>query len=197
MALGMLLVIVGGNIDLSVGSVVGFVGAIAATLMVDYKMPWVPVVGRLAGRWAALIGAAQGYFVAYAKIPSFIVTLGGMLIFRGLTGNMLLGQFVGPFPKAFQTISAGFIPDFSDFPASERDARQAGSFHWGSMLIGIVGAAVLMLVIGLRRWRRAQRRSRWRPSRSALFIGKNADLRRADPSASATCWPPTRACRTC
>ena len=115
MALGMLLIIVGGNIDLSVGSIVGFVGAVAATLMVDYKMPWVPVVG-LSLVLGGLIGAAQGYFVAYAKIPSFIVTLGGMLIFRGLTGNMLLGQFVGPFPKDFQTISSGFIPDFVSAP---------------------------------------------------------------------------------
>src|SRR3954471_25078256 len=75
MALGMLLIIVGGNIDLSVGSIVGFIGAIAATMMVDYKMPWVPVVG-LSLLLGAAIGAAQGYFVAYAKIPSFIVTLG-------------------------------------------------------------------------------------------------------------------------
>ena len=115
MALGMLLIIVGGNIDLSVGSIVGFVGAIAATMMVDYKMPWVPVVG-LSLVVGGLIGAAQGYFVAYAKIPSFIVTLGGMLVFRGLTGNILLGQFVGPFPKDFQSISSGFIPDFVSAP---------------------------------------------------------------------------------
>ncbi len=115
MALGMLLIIVGGNIDLSVGSIVGFIGAIAATMMVDYKMPWVPVVGisLVAG---GLIGAAQGYFVAYARIPSFIVTLGGMLVFRGLTGNILPGQFVGPFPKDFQSISSGFIPDVVGAP---------------------------------------------------------------------------------
>lgn len=108
MALGMLLIIVGGNIDLSVGSIVGFIGAIAATMMVDYKLPWIPVVGisLVAG---GLIGAAQGYFVAYAKIPSFIVTLGGMLVFRGLTGNILLGQFVGLFPK----ISRASVPDSS------------------------------------------------------------------------------------
>src|SRR6476646_5116971 len=66
MALGMLLIIVGGHIDLLVGS-------IAATLMVDYKMPWVPVVG-ISLLLGAAIGAAQGYFVAFAKIPSFIVT---------------------------------------------------------------------------------------------------------------------------
>src|SRR6266567_3543935 len=115
MALGMLLIIVGGNIDLSVGSIVGFVGAIAATMMVDYKIPWIPVVG-ISLVLGGLIGAAQGYFVAFAKIPSFIVTLGGMLIFRGLTGNILLGQFVGPFPKDFQSISSGFIPDFLSGP---------------------------------------------------------------------------------
>src|SRR6266516_934596 len=59
MALGMLL-IVGGNIDLSVGSIVGFVGAIAATMMVDYRIPWVPVVG-ISLALGGLIGAAQGY----------------------------------------------------------------------------------------------------------------------------------------
>ena len=66
MALGMLLIIVGGNIDLSVGSIVGFVGAVAATMMVDYKIPWLPVVG-LSLVLGGVIGAAQGYFVAYAQ----------------------------------------------------------------------------------------------------------------------------------
>src|SRR5882757_883020 len=144
MALGMLLIIVGGNIDLSVGSIVGFIGAIAATMMVDYKLPWVPVVGisLVAG---GLIGAAQGYFVAYAKIPSFIVTLGGMLVFRGLTGNILLGQFVGPFPRDFQSISSGFIPDVASTPllAVFGDGIVFGpNFRWTSMLIGLAGAAL-------------------------------------------------------
>src|SRR6195952_3523121 len=72
MALGMLLVIVGGNIDLSVGSVCGFIGALAAVLMVEYNWNYVPtvIVCILAG---AVIGGAQGWFVAYRKIPSFIV----------------------------------------------------------------------------------------------------------------------------
>src|SRR3954451_23247837 len=83
MALGMLLVIVAGHIDLSVGSVCGFIGALAAVLMVSYDWHWLPatVVCVAAG---AVIGAAQGWLVAYPKIPSFIVTLGGMLVFRGL-----------------------------------------------------------------------------------------------------------------
>ena len=174
MALGMLLIIVGGNIDLSVGSIVGFIGAIAATMMVDYKIPWVPVVGLslVAG---GLIGAAQGYFVAYAKIPSFIVTLGGMLVFRGLTGNILLGQFVGPFPKDFQSISSGFIPDFISEPlfAIFGNGFIFGStFKWTSMLIGLIGAAVLIFT-SVRRWRHARTHA-METEPLALFIGKNA-----------------------
>ncbi|TXI15234.1 MAG: sugar ABC transporter permease [Roseateles sp.] len=110
MALGMLLVIVAGHIDLSVGSVCGFIGALAAVLMVRFEWHFVPTVllSVLAG---ALIGAMQGWFVAYARIPSFIVTLGGMLVFKGLTLALLQGQSVGPFPETFQKLSSGFIPD--------------------------------------------------------------------------------------
>jgi putative multiple sugar transport system permease protein len=172
MALGMLLIIVGGNIDLSVGSIVGFIGAIAATMMVDYKIPWVPVVGLslVAG---GLIGAAQGYFVAYAKIPSFIVTLGGMLVFRGLTGNILLGQFVGPFPKDFQSISSGFIPDVVSAPLLALFGDGIGAnFRWTSMLIGLAGAALLIFT-GARRWRRARVHT-METEPLALFLGKNA-----------------------
>jgi len=110
MALGMLLVIVAGHIDLSVGSVVGFVGALAAVLMVEYHVNFLVtiVLSLLAG---ALIGGAQGAFVAYFRIPSFIVTLAGMLVFKGLTLALLQGQSVGPFPEGFQRISSGFLPD--------------------------------------------------------------------------------------
>jgi len=172
MALGMLLIIVGGNIDLSVGSIVGFIGAIAATMMVDYKLPWVPVVGLslVAG---GLIGAAQGYFVAYAKIPSFIVTLGGMLVFRGLTGNILLGQFVGPFPRDFQSISSGFIPDVVSAPLLALFGDDLGAnFRWTSMLIGLAGAAILIFT-SARRWRHARAHT-METEPLALFIGKNA-----------------------
>ena len=172
MALGMLLIIVGGNIDLSVGSIVGFVGAIAATMMVDYRMPWVPVVG-ISLVVGGLIGAAQGYFVAYAKIPSFIVTLGGMLVFRGLTGNILLGQFVGPFPKDFQSISSGFIPDFVSAPLLAIFGNGIGpNFRWTSMLIGLIGAALLVFT-SARRWRRAKAHT-METEPLALFVGKNA-----------------------
>ncbi len=110
MALGMLLVIVAGHIDLSVGSVVAFTGAIAAVAMVNYKLD--PVVASLAALiMGGVIGAWQGFWVAYMRIPSFIVTLSGMLLFRGLTLYMLEGQPVGPFPESFRAIASGFIPE--------------------------------------------------------------------------------------
>ena len=110
MAIGMLLVIVAGHIDLSVGSVVGFVGALAAVLMVELGWHYLPtaIVCLALG---VVIGAMQGYWVAYWKIPSFIVTLAGMLVFRGLTLALLQGQSIGPFPETFQKLSSGFIPD--------------------------------------------------------------------------------------
>ena len=112
MALGMLLVIVSGHIDLSVGSVAAFTGAVSAVLTVNLDWPfWAVIPSCLAV--GALIGAAQGYWIAYWRIPSFIVTLAGMLVFRGLTLWMLDGQNIGPFPKAFQSLSTGFIPDLT------------------------------------------------------------------------------------
>ncbi len=110
MALGMLLVIVAGHIDLSVGSVVAFVGALAAVMMVEWDLPMILTVPVCLLTGAA-IGAAQGYWIAYWRIPSFIVTLAGMLVFRGLTLWLLEGQSVGPFPKTFQLLSTGFVPD--------------------------------------------------------------------------------------
>ncbi|BBB48852.1 multiple monosaccharide ABC transporter permease [Pelolinea submarina] len=114
MALGMLIVIVAGWIDLSVGSVAAVIGAVAAVLMVRLDVNWVVtfMISLLAG---ALIGAFQGYWIAYAKIPAFIVTLAGMLVFRGLTLVILNGEAVGPFPVGFQKLSSGFIPDFFNY----------------------------------------------------------------------------------
>ena len=182
MALGMLLVIVGGNIDLSVGSVVGFVGGVSASLMVGFhlpetaltpdiyvKLPW-QVVMPLGILLGAAIGAGQGYFVAYSKIPSFIVTLAGMLIFRGLTGQMLQGQFVGPFPENFQNISKGFIPDLSDFGILKADNVQE-QFYWLSMLIGLAGA-VWLLLSSARKWQKTQAEG-LENEPFGLFMGKN------------------------
>ncbi|MEE2860804.1 MAG: multiple monosaccharide ABC transporter permease [Paracoccus sp. (in: a-proteobacteria)] len=110
MALGMLLVIVAGHIDLSVGSVMGFIGALAAVMIVSWDLP-VWMAGAVCMAAGMAIGAVQGYFVAYWKIPSFIVTLAGMLVFRGLSLWLLAGQSIGPFPNSFQLLSTGFIPD--------------------------------------------------------------------------------------
>jgi putative multiple sugar transport system permease protein len=168
-------VIVGGNIDLSVGSIVGFVGGCAAMLMVGFHVPWLDfdlklpwqLVIPLALILGGAIGVFQGYFIAYSKIPSFIVTLAGMLIFRGLTGNMLQGQFVGPFAKGFQSISAGFIPDFSDFGILKFQPQ----FYWLSMLLGAIGAALLIFT-SARRWMRDNAQS-METEPFALFVGKN------------------------
>jgi putative multiple sugar transport system permease protein len=109
LAVGMLLVIVTGNIDLSVGSVVAFVGAVSAVLMVDMKMPVLPAI-LISLAIGGLVGACQGYFVAFLKIPAFIVTLAGMLVFRGFTMVILKGQTKAPFEKSFQSIAAGYLP---------------------------------------------------------------------------------------
>ncbi len=109
MALGMLLVIVAGHIDLSVGSVCGFIGAVAAVLMVQFEMHFVPAT-LLCLATGAAIGAMQGWFVAFYKVPSFIVTLAGMLVFKGLALALLQGQSVGPFPTSFQTAELGLHP---------------------------------------------------------------------------------------
>lgn len=111
LAIGMVLVIITGHIDLSVGSVAAFIGALAAIMMVNWQVPTFLAV-ILALIMGALIGAWQGFWVAYVKIPAFIVTLAGMLLFRGLTMIVLGGQSIAPFPKSFQKISSGFIPDW-------------------------------------------------------------------------------------
>jgi putative multiple sugar transport system permease protein len=133
MALGMLLVIVAGHIDLSVGSVCGFIGALAAVLMVEYEWHFVPtfLACLIAG---GAIGAAQGWFVAYFRIPSFIVTLAGMLVFKGLSLALLAGQSVGPFPVAFQRLSSGFIPE----------ALATDGLRLTSLVLGALAAAALV-----------------------------------------------------
>ncbi len=133
MALGMLMVIVAGHIDLSVGSVMGFVGALAAVMLVTWDLP-VAVVIPVSLIVGAVIGAAQGYFVAFWRIPSFIVTLAGMLVFRGLSLWLLAGQSVGPFPKSFQALSNGFIPDLFG----------VGKPNVTALVAGVIAVAVLI-----------------------------------------------------
>jgi putative multiple sugar transport system permease protein len=164
MALGMLLVIVTGHIDLSVGSVAGFIGAIAAVLMVRYHIdyPLAFIACLLVG---AAIGAAQGYWVAYFGIPSFIVTLAGMLVFKGLALAVLQGQSVGPFPPTFQKLSSGFIPEL--FPGAD-------TLHPTSLLIGAVLALALVYAGAKTRAREQSHGIEVEPY--ALFVGKSAAL---------------------
>ncbi|WP_066043385.1 multiple monosaccharide ABC transporter permease [Herbiconiux solani] len=109
LAIGMVMVIIAGHIDLSVGSVAAFVGIVVATAMQQWNLPWPLgiVLGLVVG---ALIGAWQGWWVAFVGVPAFIVTLAGMLIFRG--GNQLIGNAnTIPVPQGFTEIGAGYLPE--------------------------------------------------------------------------------------
>lgn len=110
LAVGMLILIVLGHIDLSVGSVAGFVGAVSAIMMVNYNInPAIAIVISLL--IGAAVGAFQGFWIAYVKVPAFIATLAGMLLFKGLMIVVTGGKTIGPFPEIFQLISSGYIPD--------------------------------------------------------------------------------------
>jgi putative multiple sugar transport system permease protein len=108
-----------------------------------------------------IIGIWQGFWVAYAKIPAFIVTLAGMLIFRGLTLTLLAGQSVGPFPAEFQGLAAGFIPDFFNNEG----------LHLTSLVIGALLSTFLVYLDF--RSRRNQRKYNFPVSSTPLFILKN------------------------
>ncbi len=182
MALGMLLVIVAGHIDLSVGSVAGFIGAAAAVLMVDYGFnPFVAAVLCIA--LGAVIGGVQGYFVAYMKIPSFIVTLAGMLVFKGLLLWLLGGRSLGPFPTEFQMLSAGFIPDFfGPWTIVEPTLNASGGptpgtgivLHATTMIIGVLIVA-LMIFFALKS-RRNRESHGYEAEPFSFFIVKNIVL---------------------
>lgn len=111
LAIGMLILIVLNHIDLSVGSIVAIVGAIAGTLMTVKGIPvyLAVIISLLVG---ALIGGMQGFWVAVVGVPSFIVTLGGQLLFRGLTMFTLKGKTIAPLPTSFQVFSSKFVPEF-------------------------------------------------------------------------------------
>lgn len=160
MALGMLLIIVAGAIDLSVGSIAAFIGAVAAVLMVKMHVHWslTMLISLVIG---ALAGIFQGYWIAYLKIPSFIVTLGGMLIFRGLTLLTLQGEAVGPFPVEFQRLSTGFIPDFFHYEG----------FHITTLLLGAL-FSILIIVMDIRS-RRNQQKYNFEVTPFYFFVVKN------------------------
>jgi putative multiple sugar transport system permease protein len=161
MAVGMLLVIVCGHIDLSVGSVLGFIGALAAVMIVNWDLPWL-LAAVLCLAAGAAIGAAQGFWVAYFRIPSFIVTLAGMLVFKGLTLWLLAGQSVGPFPPEFRLISSGFVPDL--FGGED--------LNLFSLVAGTAVAALLLWLAIRTRARQVAAGAETEPF--AFFAGRNA-----------------------
>ena len=110
LAIGMVMVIISRHIDLSVGSVAAFVGAVSAIMMTKWDLPWFLAVVLCLGL-GALIGAWHGFWVAYVGIPAFIVTLASMLIFRGLTLTVLNGQTVANLPPHFEAMGNGFLPE--------------------------------------------------------------------------------------
>ena len=133
--LGMLPVILTGNVDLSVGSTVAFVGAVAAVLQVKFGWGTVPtlVVSLLVG---AAIGAWNGLWIAKFDIPAFIVTLSSQLVFRGLTLVVLDGASIGPFDDTFRAIANSFLPD----------AFQLSEMHLTSLILGLLACVIFVLL---------------------------------------------------
>lgn len=143
LAMGMVLVIIAGHIDLSVGSVAAFVGIIVAKLCADFGLN--PLLALVAGLGVGfLVGSWQGFWVAKWGIPAFITTLAGMMLFRG--ANQLIGHSLTvPVPKFFQTLGAGYLPDV---------APDVLPFNLPTMVIAALG--VLALAWGEFRKRRQQ-----------------------------------------
>ncbi|MEU8350418.1 MULTISPECIES: multiple monosaccharide ABC transporter permease [Streptomyces] len=146
LAIGMMIVIIAGHIDLSVGSLAAFIGAAAGVMMIKHDMPW-----ALALALCLLIGAAagawQGFWIAYIGIPSFIVTLAGMLLFRGATQILLEGQTLRPFPDGFQSVGNGFIPEMGPYT----------DYHNPTLVIAL---AVILFVLW-REWRDRKRQEEY------------------------------------
>lgn len=140
LATGMLLcILTGGNIDLSVGSVVCFVGAVGATMMETYEMNmWVSILVMLLV--GLVIGAWQGFWIAFVRIPPFITTLSGMLVFRGLSNVVLNGMTVSITNQTFIRIFGGgadcYVPDFFG----------GNGFNITCMLAGVIAGVIYALL---------------------------------------------------
>lgn len=166
LATGMLLcILTQGNIDLSVGSVVGFVGAISAMLILQAHVPvWIALsLSMLAG---LLIGIWHGWWIAYIGVPAFIVTLAGQLIFRGLTMTALNGLSLAPLPESYQFLAAGFIPDIANI------TFMGQPFNLLAFLAGV--AASLLFIISETSKRRNRRKYNFEVSSFGWFIFKIA-----------------------
>jgi len=134
LAIGMLLVIILGDVDLSVGSIVAFVGAMSAIFSVRMGFS-TPVTILLSLGIGILIGAFNGFWVAYVRVPAFIATLASLLIFRGLTIVVLDGRTIAPFPVSFQRLGSGFVPDLLN----------GETWHLFTVFLGIL---IVLLYVG-------------------------------------------------
>jgi putative multiple sugar transport system permease protein len=147
LAIGMVFIIVAGHIDLSVGSVAAFIGAVSGVLIRDLGFPWwLALIGALVV--GALVGAWQGFWIAFVGIPAFIVTLAGMLIFRGLALVVLGNQNIGSFPAEYRALGNGFL-SFLEVPYGARG-------HIDLITLGVGVIAILGIVVQQIRTRRAR-----------------------------------------
>lgn len=142
LAVGMMLLLInGGNIDMSVGSVLAFISAILGIMLIKNHQPlWLAIIVALLLGFG--IGAWQGFWVGYYRMPGFLVTLAGQLIFRGLTTRVLDGTTLAPFDKSFQYISSGFIPDIFQFTGS--------SVNITAYLVGAI-ITILLIIMEIRK----------------------------------------------
>jgi putative multiple sugar transport system permease protein len=154
LAIGMVMVIIAGHIDLSVGSIAAFVGIVVATSMASWHFP--PAVAILLGlALGAIIGSWQGFWVAYVGVPAFIVTLAGMLIFRG--ANQFFGSSnTVTVPDSFTVIGGGFIPDFG--PNTD--------YSNGTLLLGLIVAVVIIV----QEWRSRRTQTNMGSEKAPLWV---------------------------
>ena len=144
LAIGMMFCILsGGNVDLSVGSIVGLIGATSAVFSVMWGLP-VAIAIPLSLIVGVLVGMWHGYWIAYVKIPAFITTLGGLLIFRGFTNLILVGGKTIPLPDPYITIASKTVPDF----ISTLFGLDTG-LHLTTIGIGVI-CSLLLLVLAIR-----------------------------------------------
>jgi putative multiple sugar transport system permease protein len=145
LAIGMILIIIAGHIDLSAGSVLAATGALSGVLMVNHDVHW-SIAIPITLLFGALIGAWQGYWVAYFGIPAFIVTLAGMLVFRAVTLIILGNQGIGPFPDTVRSMANGFVPGYLGNVG-------LGSSLGGADLFTLLVGIALVVAIVWNRWR--------------------------------------------
>ena len=145
LAIGMVMVIIAGHIDLSVGSVAAFIGAVSGVFAVQWGLPWwlAVLLSLLVG---AEVGVWQGFWVAYVGIPAFIVTLAGMLIFRGLALVVLGNANIGSFPAEYRALGNGFL------------SNVFGEFELDPLTLGVGALAIVILVVQQVRTRRGRQK---------------------------------------